>query len=191
MTVLRSERCVYRPLVAEDVTERYVGWLNDPEINRFLETRLYEPTMNDCIDYVVEKYRDPNTHLFGIYPHHSIGGVTCVRHIGNIQIRQPLPWRPVGEISAFIGQKEYWGKGYATEAIGRIIRFGFDECGLHKIWAGFYKDHWASIRAFTKAGMRFEATLRENVNASLTADHEPVMVDQHIYSILRREWDES
>jgi len=34
---LVSKRLVLRQLTLEDVSEKYVGWLNDPDVNRFLE----------------------------------------------------------------------------------------------------------------------------------------------------------
>lgn len=63
-----------------------------------------------------------------------------------------------GEIGYWIG-KEYWNKGYCTEAVKAIINFGFNEEKLHKIFANYFGNNPASGRVMEKAGMIFEGIL--------------------------------
>ena len=49
-----------------------------------------------------------------------------------------------------------WGMGYATEAAGRLLRFGFEEAGLRRIFAECHPDNLASARVLEKIGMRRE-----------------------------------
>ena len=49
-----------------------------------------------------------------------------------------------------------WGKGYATEAAGAWIAYGFDELGLRRIVAVAHPENAASQRVLEKIGMRFE-----------------------------------
>ena len=46
-----------------------------------------------------------------------------------------------------------WGKGYATEALNRVLDFGFDDCNLHRVQAGCAVENIASIRVLEKVGM--------------------------------------
>ncbi len=65
---------------------------------------------------------------------------------------------------AFIGfllNREYWGKGYATEAARELVRFGFDELKLHRIFARVFPENAASIRVLEKCGMIREGLLRD------------------------------
>lgn len=55
----------------------------------------------------------------------------------------------------------YWGKGYCTEAVQAIIRYGFEVLDLHKIVARHIVSNPASGRVMQKAGMQQEAILRE------------------------------
>ena len=59
------------------------------------------------------------------------------------------------EFVYFLNQ-DSWGKGYATEIAGRIIKYGFEELYLPEIYATVDDDHSASIRVLEKAGMNFE-----------------------------------
>jgi ribosomal-protein-alanine N-acetyltransferase len=51
-----------------------------------------------------------------------------------------------------------WGQGFATEAAARLLRYGFEEAGLRRIFAECHPDNLASARVLEKIGMRREAT---------------------------------
>lgn len=57
----------------------------------------------------------------------------------------------------------YWNRGYASEAAGMIVRFGFEALGLHRIHAQHFVRNPASGRVMQKLGMRYEGRLREHV----------------------------
>jgi len=48
-----------------------------------------------------------------------------------------------------------WGRGYATEAVERLLRHGFEELGLRQVWATCYEDNAASRRVLEKCGFRY------------------------------------
>ncbi|AZA93538.1 Putative ribosomal N-acetyltransferase YdaF [Chryseobacterium nakagawai] len=56
---------------------------------------------------------------------------------------------------------EVWGKGYGTEALERIIQFGFEDLKLHRIEAGCAVDNIASYKVMEKCGMIREAHRRK------------------------------
>jgi len=55
----------------------------------------------------------------------------------------------------------YWGRGYATEAARAILAFGFQDLGLHRIWADCVAENTSSAHVLEKLGMRREAQFRE------------------------------
>jgi RimJ/RimL family protein N-acetyltransferase len=55
---------------------------------------------------------------------------------------------------------EHWGQGYATEAARAIVRFGFVELGLHRIWSWCIADNVGSARVLEKVGMQLEGRQR-------------------------------
>lgn len=56
----------------------------------------------------------------------------------------------------YVLNPSFWDKGYATEAVKRILEFGFDELSLHRIEARFMQGNEASLRVMQKVGMTFE-----------------------------------
>jgi RimJ/RimL family protein N-acetyltransferase len=85
------------------------------------------------------------------------------------------------EIGYWIG-KPYWGKGYATEAAGAMIRYGFEELKIHRIYAGYFSRNEKSARVMIKNGMKYEGTLRQHVKKW------DEFVDIVYYGILAEEW---
>lgn len=56
---------------------------------------------------------------------------------------------------------EYWGMGFATEAVKEVTRFGFDELKLHRIQAMVMPDNISSIKVLKKVGFSEEGTLKK------------------------------
>ncbi len=83
-----------------------------------------------------------------------------------------------GQVGYWLG-KPHWGQGYMTEALCRVIRFGFDELALHRVYATHFDFNPASGRVMQKAGMRYEGTQR----GYLLKDGR--YVDALLYAILR------
>lgn len=73
----------------------------------------------------------------------------------------------------------HWRQGYTTEAARRIIRFGFEELGLNRVYAQCLRTNVASARVMQKAGLRYEALLRQSTIK------DGAFVDIEVYGILR------
>lgn len=151
---IEGKRIYLREVRLSDVNENYYKWLNDPEVNRYLETK-YIPQSFENIRKYVEKMNAKADEIFL---------AICLKegdlHIGNIKLGL-INWiHRYGEVSLIIGEKTYWGKGYASEAIRCLTDFAFKTLGLHKLIASFYDCNKGSIRAFEKAGYVVEGILK-------------------------------
>jgi RimJ/RimL family protein N-acetyltransferase len=102
------------------------------------------------------------------------------RQIGGIGLRIEQQHQHA-ELGYWLGV-EHWGKGYATEAGREMLRHGFEDLGMHRIFATHFKHNPASGRILKKLGMRHEGCQREHL---LKWDQ---FVDSEMYGILRREW---
>ena len=158
--MLKSSRLLLRALQPSDLNATYLSWLNDPEVNRFLETRFLPQTLEALQAYWQTHRDDPNNPWFAI----------CLRseerHIGNIKLG-PIQWlHRRADLSLFIGDHSCWGKGYGSEAIALVRDWTFRELDLQKLNAGIYAGNIGSRRAFEKCGFELEGTLREEVVSS-------------------------
>jgi len=151
-----SGRIYIRELTVEDVSPEYVDWLNDGAINQFMEIRHTVSTEVSCRAFVQSMSDDPSSFLFGIYT------ASDGRHIGNIKIGF-INWRyKTGQVSFFIGDKNCWGRGYASEAILLVSQFAFCELGLERLEAGCYESNLASLRALMRCGYSVEGFFRKS-----------------------------
>jgi RimJ/RimL family protein N-acetyltransferase/methionyl-tRNA formyltransferase len=153
---LKTSRLVLRPLCRDDVCDRYVGWLNDPNINRFLEVRFHRHCLESTRAYVEQVNGSPDTLLLGMF----VGAGRD--HIGNIKIGPINHFHKRADIGLLIGEPGEWGKGYASEAIEAVSRFAHEKLGLRKITAGCYSDNVGSMKAFLKVGYTEEARLADH-----------------------------
>ena len=157
MKVLEGKRLLLRPLVPQDMGEAYLRWMNDPEVTRFLEVRFRPQTLESIKEYVTSLQGDRNNLLFGMIL--KEGG----RHIGNIKLGTIDRNHGTADIGLFIGEKDCWNRGFATEAISLMTEYAFGVLGLYKIVAGFYAANEGSIRAFRKAGYVDDGSLKDQL----------------------------
>lgn len=69
------------------------------------------------------------------------------------------------ELGYWLG-KAYWHKGYASEAVEELLRFGFLELKLHRIYANYLEHNIASGKVLERHGMQLEGVLREQVRTN-------------------------
>lgn len=86
----------------------------------------------------------------------------------------------VAELGYWIGVP-FWGRGYATEAAGAVLRYGFDALALQRIAARAFRRNPASSRVLRKIGMTHEGTQRK----ALRKNDE--LLDTELYAILRED----
>lgn len=143
-----------REVRESDVNDNYYSWLNNSEVNQYLETRYYPRSKENILEYVKHMDGLGNEIFFAICDKQSD------KHIGNIKLG-PINWiHRFCDISLLIGDKSFWGKGIATEAIRLVCEFGFHTLNLHKIKAGCYEQNKGSAKAFEKAGFIKEGLLK-------------------------------
>ncbi len=81
--------------------------------------------------------------------------------IGAIGLTLKLQFRNA-EMGYWLG-KEYWNKGYTTEAAIAVIQYAFNNLPVHKISANHFHDNLASGKVMLKAGMHYEGIQKEHI----------------------------
>jgi len=157
MTEVDTARLFLRHLNVSDATATYANWLNDPGVNRYLETRHSPQTPSTCAAFIEACNADPGTELFGVFLKES------GQHIGNAKIGFRNFHYQRAQLSLFIGEKSLWGRGLSSELVRALTIHGFEKMGLHRLEAGCYEDNFASLRVFLRAGYVVEGFMRNQV----------------------------
>src|SRR4029077_14604423 len=157
LMILRSGRLTLRPLQSSDV-EAVASYSTKPEFIRFLP--LPPQTMESAAQFVgqavANSQPDPKGDwLFAIQIREE------PRLIGVIRIGVRSAEHRQGDLGYAV-HPDHWGKGFATEALRRILEFGFEDLSLERIWATADVRNVASWRVMEKAGMEREGLMRHH-----------------------------
>jgi [ribosomal protein S5]-alanine N-acetyltransferase len=145
---LESERLFFRPLSQKHISLTYVNWLNDVEVNKYLESGG-NYTIQLLADFLKEQ-EQKDILFWGIHLKDSN------KHIGNIKI-DPIDFElNSGEYGILMGDKTNWGKGYAKEASLAIINYCFNEVKLSRVTLGVIEDNINAVMLYKKIGFAID-----------------------------------
>lgn len=156
--------------------EQFRRWRNNPNLRKYFREH------REITDLMQKKWfekinGDPNQVNFSIKDKKT---GKLIGHCGLYYIN----WiNRTGEFGIYIGDQAYREGGYGSDSLRCLIRYGFNDINLNKIWCEVY-DNNTSIDVYKHLGFAFEGTMRENYY------NEGRYWDSHILSLLRREWDE-
>jgi RimJ/RimL family protein N-acetyltransferase len=140
---LKSDRISLYKFTDRHITSEYLGWLNDHEVSKYLCTGRLPVTKDDVFSPTGEK----NLLFAVVYTENNAS-----KYIGTISLHS-IDWiARKGEVGYMIGDRNYWGKGVATEIIGLISNYAFDRLGLNKVTAGVVEGNIGSVKALEKNG---------------------------------------
>ena len=145
-----GDRIYLRDVRTSDASPRYVGWLADPDVNRFLETRFQQHSQADIVRYIETMTKAADAVFLAIIRRADD------LHVGNLRLGEIDPYHKTATLALFIGEKAVWGQGYGSEAIALAGRYAFDTLGLRKLTARCYANNIGSLKAFLKAGWNRE-----------------------------------
>lgn len=165
-----------RQIELSDCTPSYVSWLEDPEVNQYLETRWTEQNIDSIRSFVQLQRDSEDSILF------AITLLEDGRHIGNIKLGPINKYHHHADVSYFIGDKTMWGKGIATKAINVVCGYGINYLKLHRVEAGTYETAVGSQRALEKNGFTKEAIFRKR------AFFNGKFVDTYRYGLMAEEY---
>lgn len=141
-----SSRLELRTLLLDHVNQNYVNWLNDPIVNQFLESRHKVHTIESVMEFVDSVDRSPSSVFFGVFLAEN------GQHVGNVKLSEVNFVESSAEIGYLIGERDLWGKGYATEAISAVCLAALSDLGIGKVTAGAYSKNMASVAVLRKCG---------------------------------------
>jgi len=148
--VIETARLRLEPFdIYQHLTDRYVEWLNDPDIVRFSEQRHRRHTKDSCNAFAQEFVGSSN-HFWAIVAK-ECGPI----HIGNL-VAYIDKHNRVAELSILIGEAVGQGQGFGTEAWGAAIRHVIQVERMRKVFAGTMAENIAMLKVFSRSGMAIE-----------------------------------
>ncbi len=153
--VLETERLVLRPRTMADKDDIF-EYASDPEITRY----VIWPTHRSVEDTIAFLESAPKSFA----NRESIGFAIELKEsgkmIGDCAFHHIEPKHHRTEFG-YVLNRNYWGKGYMTEAVREMIRFAFEEMGMHRVAATCDFDNVRSAAVMERCGMKLEGILRD------------------------------
>ena len=165
-----------RPLELGD-TENIVKWRNSVSVKKNLYSQD-ELKPEQHIAYFNNVVKTGKCHQFVIVVEDNGSSFD----VGTIFIKNIDNNNHNGEYGIFIGEDDARGKGYARLATEKILKYGFEELNLHRIYLTVMKDNLPAIKTYEKCGFIQEGVLRDEY---LRADG---YVDIVMMAIIKDDW---
>lgn len=174
---IETQRLSLRPFTLEDAEPMFRNWASDPEVTKYLTWPAHESidvtrwVLNDWIGH----YTEADFYQWAIVPDEvgePIGSISVVK------VNDTTQWVEIGYC---IG-KNWWRRGFVSEALKAVIAFFFEEVGAGRIQASHDPQNPNSGAVMRKCGMTCEGTLRR------AARNNQGICDISVYGILREEY---
>ncbi len=154
-------------LASQSALAAYLPWAQ--QYNRSVAAQFIRESAgawhdNRAFDFTIRRNADPDHHL------------------GSISIWYVSQANGVGEIGYWVRTDES-SRGVCTEATARMLRFGFEDLGLHRVTLRIAVGNRASERVAEKSGFTLEGTLRQEVKVG------DRWLDHTVWGLLQQEWE--
>jgi len=166
---------VLEKFLISDVSEDYMSWLKDPEVNKFLEIKFKDITRLELEDWV-RKFDSINSYLW------KITHVPSLSFVGTATLYQIHPHHKYAYYGYMIGDKKHWGGTTAYSVVAQVFDFAFSELNLLNIRAGAYASNIPAIINFIKLGMTNMGSWPQSL------EFQGKLTDEVLYGISRNDW---
>ena len=147
----KVDLCVRR--IDDEAIEAYTRWMNDESINLWLGK-------NNKVKQRVEEEKWAREPVKAGHCSFNIVEKSTDKLIGNCDIRQQGTSRNYG-LGICIGEADGRDKGYGTETIKMLVKFGFEQCGAHRVFLRLISDNTRALACYKKCGFKEVGRNRE------------------------------
>ena len=153
---LTGKKCFLSPMDVKDA-EKFTEWLNDLEIVRNLQLYGSMISLENENTFLGKLSKDHNYSIINLETNELLG--SC----GFLEVDQG---NQTAEAGIFIGNRNFWNKGYGTEALSLLLDYGFKALNLHCVMIRVFEFNKAAMKCYRKIGfkqigIRREALLRD------------------------------
>lgn len=173
---LKTRRFSLRSLKPADASQRWIGWLKDPEVMAPLNVPVRSRTAQELMAHVASA-DNSERYLIGIFD------LATDVQIGFFMVDVDLFHRKA-TFNVVIGEKSWWGKGVVNEARAALLDEFFDHRGVEKAVGLPFARNFPAIFNYKAQGWRHEGTFR----AQALAVAGGARLDQFQFGLVKDEW---
>ena len=153
---LATKRLTLRRFEQEDAESIFYNWASDEEVTKYLNWKPHKniEESEQILQDWLNRYENNDYYQWAIELNEL---EQPIGSIGVVEVDETLEAVMIGYC---IG-KEFWNKGYTTEALTEVIRFLMNEVGVTRVWAYHDANNPISGKVMIASGMEYEGTMRK------------------------------
>ncbi len=153
--MIEGKKIRIRAIEKTDIDE-IMNWINDPEVKSNLLMRY--PVSQYQEEKWIESALGGDSQRNKTFAFETKDGT----YLGGIGLHQ-IDWENShAEVGIVIGKKEYWNKGYGTDAMMAMLDFAFNQMNLHRVYLRVFEFNHRGIKSYEKCGFKKEGVLRHD-----------------------------
>jgi len=180
--LFRSERVRLAAPNAESDAEMFARWSQDAEYLRLLDSEAARPRSAQQAKEMFKEHMEPEEPRPDAF-NFVIRTLADDRLIGFVGLDGVRWTHGDAFLGIGIGEREYWDKGYGTDALRLLLRYAFTELNLHRVSLTVFDYNQRAIRAYEKAGFVVEGRMRQVLH------RDGRRYDLLFMGLLREEWE--
>ena len=171
--MLTSDKIILKKVEKEDL-ETLRNWRNEPSLRKYFREHKDISKTDQENWYQNKVLNDPNQYNFSIFADDKLIGHCGLYYINWISRS--------AEFGIYLGDFNYRNGGYGSDALKTLIKYGFEDLNLNRIWCEVYKNNEA-LDIYKHLGFKYEGTLRS------TYYNEGQYWDSDILGMLKKEYE--
>ena len=142
--------------------ERAIEFINDEEVKKLLDSNIPFPMTKWQEEEWIKSRKVGADFTYDF----AIEDLETGKYIGGCSINECDVKNRNCTIGIMIGDKEYWGRGYGSDALKVLIKFIFEEVNMNKIKLGVFSFNSRAIACYKKVGFKEECILKNELYRS-------------------------
>lgn len=170
--ILSGDKTILRPIRMSDA-HRFFMWMSDPNVNKY--TTRKSITLKEEENWIKNLSKRKTDKIFAVDTIEKV-------HIGSVGLHHIENQDKNAVLGIFIGDKNYWNKGYGMDTIIILLNYCFNKLKFHRVELSVYGYNKRAINLYKKLGFKTEGSKREHVF------YKGKFYDEIQMGILRNEW---
>jgi RimJ/RimL family protein N-acetyltransferase len=175
---IHSEKYLIRTIELADASDRWAGWMSDPDVMHMLNMAARSWQKHDIVSYI-KTFDQRSSLLLGIFDKQNGMHVGIFTVDINYALSQFL-------VNLLIGEREYRYKGVTSSITVPFREYFFETLGLNMAMASVLARNTAMIHYLLKNGWKLDQTLGRGAKSN----QDGAMLDVCLFSLSRDAWRE-
>ncbi len=146
--IIETARLILRPPTLNDAQEIFNKYAQDPEVTRYMVWRPHEniEMTKEFLERCIKCWKDGSAFpwVMTLKSDNTLLGMIEMRLVG---YKTDLGYGIA---------RQYWGKGYTTEAVKALVQWAMDQESIYRVWAACDLENLGSAKVLEKAGLQRE-----------------------------------